>query len=131
MYATFLNPFHQPSNQMSTFNQGNILIAKETARRYADKGIVSIAVNPGNIKTEILRHAPPLARRIIVSYTLKLSTCDIEVLFPFKYWLQYPTPIGALTQLYAGTAAEVRDMNGAYFIPWARLGKPQIGRAHV
>ena len=35
----------------------------------------------------------------------------------------YPTPMGALTQLYAGTAPEAREMNGKYFIPWARVGE--------
>ena len=34
----------------------------------------------------------------------------------------YPAPLGALTQLYAGVAPEARDLNGAYLIPWARVG---------
>ncbi|KAI0030810.1 hypothetical protein K488DRAFT_53420, partial [Vararia minispora EC-137] len=34
----------------------------------------------------------------------------------------YPASIGALTQLYAGTAPEAADLNGQFFIPWARVG---------
>lgn len=37
--------------------------------------------------------------------------------------LCYPAPLGALTQLYAGTSPETGDANGEYFIPWARRGK--------
>ena len=36
--------------------KGNILIAKEIARRYADQSIVSVAVNPG---TYFLGYARP------------------------------------------------------------------------
>ncbi|KAF6745194.1 hypothetical protein DFP72DRAFT_824718 [Ephemerocybe angulata] len=34
----------------------------------------------------------------------------------------YPTPYGALTQLWAGTSEEGVHMNGKYLIPWARYG---------
>lgn len=32
--------------------QGNIVVATELARRYGDQGIVSIAVNPGNLQPQ-------------------------------------------------------------------------------
>lgn len=31
--------------------------------------------------------------------------------------------MGALTQLYAGTSPEAVDLNGAFLIPWARVGE--------
>ena len=34
----------------------------------------------------------------------------------------HPAPLGALTQLYAGTSPQGADMNGTYLIPWAREG---------
>lgn len=37
----------------------------------------------------------------------------------------YPAPMGALTQLWAGTMPETVDYNGKYFIPWARVGEPR------
>lgn len=41
-------------------------MARELARLYADKGIVSTSVNPGNLRTELQRHVTPLQDRIIV-----------------------------------------------------------------
>lgn len=38
----------------------------------------------------------------------------------------HPTPLGALTQLYAGTMGG-KEVNGKYLIPWARFGKPNKG----
>lgn len=35
----------------------------------------------------------------------------------------YDVSLGALTQLYAGTTPEGRDLNGKYMIPWARVGE--------
>ena len=34
--------------------QGNIMVSREIARRYGDDGVVSIALNPGNIKTKLI-----------------------------------------------------------------------------
>lgn len=31
--------------------------------------------------------------------------------------------MGALTQLWVGTSPETAEMNGGWFIPWARVGK--------
>ncbi|KAH9037558.1 NAD(P)-binding protein [Lactarius hengduanensis] len=82
---------------------GNVVVARELARRYGDK-IVSTSLNPGNIRTDLLRHQP--GWRAIVS-------C-----------LMYPASYGALTQLYCATAPSAADANGKFFIPWARLGEP-------
>ncbi|KAI9437373.1 NAD(P)-binding protein [Lactarius psammicola] len=93
---------------------GNVVIARELARRYGDK-IVSTSLNPGNIRTDLLRHQPGWRN-------------------PLVYWLTYPVSYGALTQLYCATAPSAADANGKFFIPWARLGEankaaldPQIG----
>ncbi|KAI0662127.1 NAD(P)-binding protein [Cubamyces menziesii] len=95
---------------------GNVVVANQVAKRYADKGIISISVNPGNIRTELQRYVPAFARKVM------------------NYML-YPTPYGALTQLFAGTMPEAINYNGEFLIPWARLGKcrpeaydPEIGK---
>lgn len=31
--------------------------------------------------------------------------------------------MGALTQLFAGTSPAAAELNGAYLIPWARIGE--------
>ncbi|PCH39965.1 NAD(P)-binding protein [Wolfiporia cocos MD-104 SS10] len=88
--------------QMSKY--GCVAFAAELARRYGGHGIVSIAVNPGNIRTGISRHAGPVSQ----VYTRTMF---------------HSTEKGALTQLYAGTAPEAAKMNGKYLIPWARVSE--------
>jgi retinol dehydrogenase-12 len=44
----------------------NVILAREAARRYADKGILVTSVNPGNIKTELTRYTTPLQLWFIV-----------------------------------------------------------------
>jgi hypothetical protein len=44
----------------------------------------------------------------------------------------YPAPLGAVTQLYAGTCLDLsKKDNGRYFIPWARPGVPKKGTQDV
>ncbi|KAH9923767.1 NAD-P-binding protein [Epithele typhae] len=85
---------------------GNVVIARQVAKRYAEKGIISISLNPGNISTDLQRHT-------MGDVSKKIG----ELL------ILYPTPYGALTQLYAGTMPEAVKHNGEFFIPWARPGK--------
>ncbi|TFK51790.1 NAD(P)-binding protein [Heliocybe sulcata] len=94
---------------------GNVVFANELARRYGDH-IVSVSLNPGNIKSDLQRYLTGITGRIINS-------------------MLYPTPYGALTQLWAGTSKEGLDLNGKYAIPWARVGParkdtadPQLGK---
>ncbi|KAI1790000.1 NAD(P)-binding protein [Ganoderma leucocontextum] len=84
---------------------GNAIVARQIAKRYADRGIVSISVNPGNFKTNLTRHASTFVKMVL------------EVL------LLYPAPFGALTQLFSGTMPEALNYNGEFMIPWARLGR--------
>ncbi|KAJ7505236.1 hypothetical protein B0H11DRAFT_1977646 [Mycena galericulata] len=83
---------------------GNVVFSNELSRRYADQGIVSVALNPGNLKTELQRNIPGVWRKIT----------DLTL---------YPVPKGALTQLWAGTTDEGATLGGKYLIPWARIGK--------
>jgi len=86
----------------SQSKSGNILFARELARRYGDQGIVSTALNPGNINSDLQRHFPSLL--------IKLAR-----------WLMYDVSFGAITQIYAGTSPETANINGEYLIPWARV----------
>ncbi|TFL05015.1 hypothetical protein BDV98DRAFT_610706 [Pterulicium gracile] len=83
---------------------GNAVFSRELAKRYGDQGIVSTALNPGNLRTELQRH----------------SSSPIEQLM-FRL-VCYEPHYGALTQLWAGTAEETVKYNGDFLIPWARLG---------
>jgi len=86
--------------------QANVVCSIEFSRRYADKGIIFTSLNPGNISSALQRNLPRSQKAIMDALLL------------------YPTPYGALTQLYAGTSPETLDMNGKYFIPWARPKEP-------
>ncbi|PIL34972.1 hypothetical protein GSI_02759 [Ganoderma sinense ZZ0214-1] len=83
---------------------GNVVVARQVAKRYGDQGIISVSVNPGNIRTDLQRYMSSIGKK-----TLNLAL--------------YPAPYGALTQLYAGTMPEALKHNGEFFIPWARVGK--------
>ncbi|KAI0675613.1 NAD-P-binding protein [Trametes maxima] len=85
-----------------------VLASNALARRCADDGIVSIAVDPGTIKSEIYRESCPWYYRLGIWDTI----------------FSYPTEYGALTSLYAGCMPEAADYNGKYMRPWARLGEP-------
>lgn len=107
-YDTFR---HSPKrNKIGTYNLyyqsklGNAMVAREAAKRYADQGILSFSCNPGNLRTDLMRHTTG-----------------------FRAWfidtMVYPAQLGALTQLWAGTIPETAKYNGEFLIPWARLGK--------
>ncbi|KAJ7509075.1 NAD(P)-binding protein [Mycena galericulata] len=87
-----------------SLHQANVLVSNELARRYAYQGIVSIALNPGNLRSDLGRH-------LTGAIQLRLI-----------YAICYPVPLGALTQLWAGTTKEAESLNGGYLIPWARIG---------
>ncbi|KAH6912192.1 hypothetical protein BKA70DRAFT_1422911 [Coprinopsis sp. MPI-PUGE-AT-0042] len=90
---------------------GNIMIANEFAKRYGDQGLISCSCDPGLLKTELQRH------NAFVNWSAGL--------------MFHPAPMGALTQLWAGTTEEGLNMNGKYLIPWARYGKMHPGAEDV
>lgn len=91
---------------------GNIVVSNEFHRRYAERGLVSISVNPGNINSELHRH---IDESTILGFLRKLIGPVVL----------YPPKLGALTQLYAATAEEAGNYGGKFLIPWARVGKPR------
>ncbi|KAJ6541978.1 NAD(P)-binding protein [Mycena vulgaris] len=86
----------------------NVVFSSECAKRYGVDGVISTAVHPGMLTTGIGRHYHPLKRRLI-------------------HALCHNPPMGAVTQLWAGTAPEAASANGKYLIPWARIGSPHPG----
>ncbi|KAH8817153.1 hypothetical protein F5884DRAFT_694326 [Xylogone sp. PMI_703] len=84
---------------------GNVLLAKELAKRYGKDGLVGVSLNPGNLKTNLFRDEKAAWVKLI------------EILF------LHDVRFGALTELYAGLSPDVGlENNGAYVIPWGRLG---------
>ncbi|KAI2626761.1 short-chain dehydrogenase [Hypoxylon sp. NC1633] len=82
---------------------GNYYQATEFARRYRKDGIVSVALNPGSVKTELDRHAS-----------------SVELLF--RKATTYPAIYGAYTELFAGLSDEVTpERSGDWIVPWGRF----------
>ena len=128
--------------------QGNVVYAQEFARRYGNK-IISVSVHPGSVLALIcvihvladtrVQQVPSAAtsREIILTRTVcsrhfhVISDASSPHKDPiFRFFLKllaYPTPMGVLTSLYAGTSPELEHvrLNGGYLTPWARVGTPR------
>ncbi|OAX35984.1 NAD(P)-binding protein [Rhizopogon vinicolor AM-OR11-026] len=109
-YNTFRDsPARRKMNTWKRYGQsktGNIVFSAELARRYGDQGIVSTALSPGGIRTQIARHHSSFTQAFFNLFFRDVSH-------------------GALTQLYAGTTVEGVQLNGKYLIPCARIGNPR------
>ncbi|KAN0135034.1 NAD(P)-binding protein [Lactarius tabidus] len=106
-YAIADGPERTKYSELELYNKskfGNVVVAKELARRYGDK-IVCTSLHPGNIRTGLQRHMSGWQNTLL-------------------YWTMYPPSYGALTQLYCATSPSAADANGKFFIPWARAGEP-------
>ncbi|KAL4975588.1 hypothetical protein BDW66DRAFT_151871 [Aspergillus desertorum] len=82
---------------------GALFLATEFARRYGpEHGIISVAMNPGAARTNLLRHT---------KWT------------KFIHWpLLHSPKLAALTELYAGLSPDINlENNGCYVIPWGRI----------
>ncbi|KAF7367702.1 Short-chain dehydrogenase/reductase family protein [Mycena sanguinolenta] len=84
---------------------GNILVSNYFSKKYPGV-LVSCALHPGSVRTELQKHLPGLTQRML------------DIALP-------PPPMGAYTQLWAGTTATPEEINGQYLIPWARVGKAE------
>ncbi|KAL5092253.1 hypothetical protein Trisim1_002139 [Trichoderma cf. simile WF8] len=83
---------------------GNYLHAVEMAKRFKDKGVVSIALNPGNLDSELWRTQGAIASKFLKAF----------VLHPPKY--------GAYTELFAGLSPAVTmERSGDWVGPWGRF----------
>ena len=95
-----------PKDQMRNYTNsktGNWFLASELARETASHGILSVTQNPGNLKTNLLRHASWL-------------------LVAASYPLLYEAQMGAYTELWAGLSPQLTmEHNGQYVIPWGRV----------
>lgn len=94
-----------PWNLYTQSKAGNVILAAETAKRYAADNIITASLNPGHLRTELQRHT---------------SGCRAELI---NKGLLYEARYGALTELFAGFSNELSKKNsGSYFIPWGRAG---------
>ncbi|KAM0421301.1 hypothetical protein ACHAPT_010830 [Fusarium lateritium] len=84
---------------------GNFYLAREFAQRLKGDGVVSVAWNPGNLRSEMQRHGSKM-RKVLV------------------HVMSHPAVNGAYTELYAGWSKDITMENtGAWVIPWGRFGQ--------
>ncbi|KAI9658407.1 MAG: hypothetical protein M1821_002540 [Bathelium mastoideum] len=97
------NPPNDPPRNYATSKVGNWLLASEFARRYGRFGIISVAENPGNLKTPVWKDQSKMMM-LMMSPILK------------------PAKLGALTMLYAGVSPDVDEShNGGFIVPWGKF----------
>ncbi|KAK3319728.1 hypothetical protein B0T19DRAFT_432935 [Cercophora scortea] len=105
----------RPTDQgvMSNYGQtkvGNAFFARHFAKTTAENGVVHVAFNPGNLRTELQRH---------------WRGVDAWVTDKF---LLYPPIFGAYTELWSVLTPELTPAkSGAYVYPWGRFGDLPAG----
>jgi NAD(P)-dependent dehydrogenase (short-subunit alcohol dehydrogenase family) len=83
-----------PSTKYGVSKAGNYFHAVEYARRYREQGVLSVALNPGNLKTDLARHKS------------KLFVLAIK-------WMVSPPIYGAYTEIFAAFSSDVKpEMEG-------------------
>ncbi|KAL9115370.1 MAG: hypothetical protein Q9227_000691 [Pyrenula ochraceoflavens] len=119
-----LHPNNLPSSQQRNYlnsKTGNWFLAARLAQQAgkrkrkrkrkrpnvngrSGRGVLSLTQNPGNLKTNLLRHSP---------WLLGFLTSP----------LLYQAKMGAYTNLYAGLSEDLNldEHGGAYVVPWGRL----------
>ena len=80
LMALYLLRIRAPYVLTNTSPKGNVLYAKELARRFGDKGIVCISLHPGQLKTELMRET---------SAFMQATRVSREILFLFS---SFPIP---------------------------------------
>lgn len=76
----------------------------EFSRRFGERGVLGMPLNPGNLRTELFSQQGFMFR--------------LQVRL-----LHYPPVRGAYTQLFAGLSPDVtRERAGSYVLPWGRFG---------
>ncbi|KAI0649682.1 NAD-P-binding protein [Trametes meyenii] len=81
---------------------GTLLFSLELADQYAEQGIVSIAVDPGNVHTDLTRHSKSVGTMLS-----NMLSCDVSK--------------GVLTPLFAATAPQAERLNGKLLVQSARV----------
>jgi NAD(P)-dependent dehydrogenase (short-subunit alcohol dehydrogenase family) len=91
---------------------GNWFLASELASQAGKDGVLSVTVNPGNLKSALTRHIPAAVRMVVSP-------------------LLYPAVYGAYTNLWAGLSSDLSIKDGGnYIIPWGRV-HPSPSPRHV
>lgn len=97
------DPTTHPQRNYENTKLGNWFLANALSNQAGADGILSVTVNPGNLKSDLTRHFSPI--------------------LPFLAGpLLYPARKGAYTALWAGLSSQLQISDGGkYIIPWGGL----------
>lgn len=105
---------------------GNVLLTKEITRQYTDKGIISVAVHPGVIKTAL--HSNINTQNFFTNLLLKFTPKEIteDEVRCNRFICCSQSLQGAYTQVFAATHPRVisENLNGCYLIPFGKNSAP-------
>lgn len=106
-----LNSGYSQWQLYGTSKAGNILHNAEMARRHGGAGLKSVAIDPGNLQTNLYQNMPRWQHIVAKKLALK------------------PAIYGAYTELYAAFSPDVQ--NGSWIEPWGKVAEPRndIGQA--
>lgn len=93
-------------HRYSVSKAGNYYHATEFAKKYQDTGVISVALNPGNLDSDLWRTQGSVAAWFLRTFIL------------------HPAIHGAYTELFAGLADEVAAKNGA----WGKFASSKLSR---
>jgi NAD(P)-dependent dehydrogenase (short-subunit alcohol dehydrogenase family) len=96
------NPGRDPIRNYGIAKAGSMFLASEYSKRVKGDGIVSVAMNPGNLLTKIWDQGP-LWGKILLRPTM------------------HPVVYGAYTSLWTGLSGDVKFQDGGrYAVPWGK-----------
>lgn len=98
------------NNEYGASKAANYFLGYEFAKRYGGDGVLYNSFNPGNLRTELQRHAEE-----------RFGKRTLAVLGAL---LLHPSIYGAYTELYAGLSPDltIEKHQGGYIWPWGRAG---------
>jgi NAD(P)-dependent dehydrogenase (short-subunit alcohol dehydrogenase family) len=101
--AKISQPSKDQQANYTTSKTGNWFLASQLAFQAGQSGILSVTVNPGNLKSDLTRHLPKIVPVLAAP-------------------LLYKPSHGAYTQLWAGLSQDLSIKDGGnYIIPWGRI----------
>jgi NAD(P)-dependent dehydrogenase (short-subunit alcohol dehydrogenase family) len=93
----------------------NALFARELARRAAPLGLLSFSVHPGGILTDLGRHLDDELMQEMLAYSQARTEAAVaRGAAPGRGFELKSVPAGAATQVWAATAPDLEEYNGAY-----------------
>ncbi|CAK7205499.1 short-chain alcohol dehydrogenase [Sporothrix eucalyptigena] len=130
---TYIKPITDPMMLYGNSKAGTYLHSVEYARRHRDDGIISVAVNPGNLDSDLYRTigGRQEEKKSQESQDVGLGLFTRLSLKIFRSYMLHPPVYGAYTELFAGLSPDVTlAKSGSWIGPWGRFFHMRRDIAH-